>query len=88
MAVVAAVAGRTQSVLVTVIVTIGVLLLLPLIGIAPNIGEWLPSHLVGAIDGLVRGSGVSDYLGAAAVTVGLTLGALQLAVTWAGQREL
>ncbi len=87
-AVVAAVAGRTQSVLVAVIVTVGILLLLPIIGIAPNVGEWLPSHLVGAIDSLVRGGGFSDYLGATAVTVALTIGSLSLAVRWAQQREL
>jgi ABC-2 type transport system permease protein len=87
-AVVAAVAGKTQSVLVTVIVAIGVLLLLPIIGIAPNVGEWLPSHLVGAIDSLVRGGAVSDYIGATVVTVALTVGTLSLAVRWAEQREL
>lgn len=87
-AVVAAVAGKTQSVLVTVVVAIAVLLLLPIIGIAPEIGKWLPSHLVGAIDSLVRGGTASEYLGATAVTVALTFGALALAVRWAEQREL
>jgi ABC-2 type transport system permease protein len=87
-AVVAAVAGKTESVLVTVIVAIGVLLLMPIIGIAPEVGEWMPSHLVGAIDSLVRGGAVSDYLGATVVTVALTVGALGLAVRWAEQREL
>lgn len=87
-AVVAAVAGRTQSVLVAVIVSIGVLLVLPIIGIAPNLGEWLPSHLVGAIDSLVREGSAAEYWRATVVTVGLTLGALWLAVRWAAQREL
>lgn len=87
-AVVAAVAGKTQSVLITVTVSIGVLLSLPIIGIAPQVGEWLPSHLVGAIDSLVRGGSASDYLGSSLVTMALTLGALALAVRWAEQREL
>lgn len=87
-AVVAAVAGRTQSVLVAVVVSIGVLLVLPIMGIAPNLGEWLPSHLVGAIDSLVRGGSAVEYWRAALTTVGLTLGALWLAVRWAAQREL
>lgn len=87
-AVVAAVAGRTQSVLIAAIASIGVLLLLPIVGIAPNVGEWLPSHLVGAIDSLVRGGGLSDYLGATVVTAALTAASLWLAVKWAAQREL
>lgn len=87
-AVVAAVAGKTQSVLVTVVVAIAVLLLLPIVGIVPDVGEWLPSHLVGAVDALVRGAPLSDYLGAGVVTVALTLAALGLAVRWAEQREL
>lgn len=87
-AVVAAVAGKSQSVLVTTVVAIGVLLLLPLIGIAPEIGEWLPSHLVGAIDSLVRGGEFSEYWRALGVTVALTAASLWLAVRWAEQREL
>jgi ABC-2 type transport system permease protein len=87
-AVVAAVAGRTQSVLIAAVVSIGILLLLPIIGIAPNVGEWLPSHLVGAIDALVRGESASEYWRATLATAGLTVGALWLAVRWASRREL
>ncbi len=87
-AVVAAVAGRTQSVLVATVVSVGVLLLLPIIGIAPNVGEWLPSHLVGAIDSLVRGGGAAEYWRASLATVVMTVAALWLAVRWAGRREL
>lgn len=87
-AVVAAVAGKSKSVLVTTVVAIGVLLLLPLIGIAPEIGEWLPSYLVGAIDSLVRGGEFSEYWRSLGVTVTLTAASLWLAVRWAEQREL
>jgi ABC-2 type transport system permease protein len=87
-AVVAAIAGRTQSVLVTVVVAIGVLLVLPIIGIAPAVGDWLPSHLVGALDALVRGAEVTEYWRASLVTAGLTAGALWLAVRGAERREL
>ena len=87
-AVVAAIAGKSQSVLVTAVVAIAVLLALPIIGIAPEIGEWLPSHLVGAIDSLVRDGSAADYLPAALTTILLSLGALGLAGRWAGQREL
>ena len=87
-AVVAAIAGKVQSVLVTAISAIGVLLVLPLIGVAPSVGEWLPSHLVGAIDGLIRGNPLPDYVGAAVVTLLLTAGALWIATRWAAQREM
>jgi ABC-2 type transport system permease protein len=87
-AVVAAVAARANSVLVTVMVTVGVLLALPIVGIAPDIGEWLPSHLVGAIDGLVRDAGLGDYMRSIMVTLALTAASLWAAIRWAGQREL
>jgi len=87
-AVVAAVAGKAPSVLTTVVIAIAVLLMMPLVGIAPDVGRWLPSHLVGAIDGLVRDGSFGDYAGAITVTVALTGAALWLAVHWAEQREL
>ncbi len=87
-AVVAAVSARAKSVLVTVMVTVGVLLALPILGVAPEIAEWLPSHLVGAIDGLVRDGSIGDYVSSIVVTLLLTVGALFLATRWAGQREL
>lgn len=88
MALVALVAARAGSVLLTVVISVVVLLLLPVLGVAPALGNWLPSHLVGAVDGLVRNAAFSDYAGAAVVTVALTAGALWLAVRWAEQREL
>lgn len=87
-AVVAAVAGKSQSILFTVMISVGIMLALPIIGAAPAVAEWLPSHLVGAADGLVRDGSFSDYLPATAVTLGLTMAALWLAVHWAEQREL
>ena len=87
-AVVALVAARAKSVLVTVMVVVGVLLALPIIGIAPAIGEWLPSYLVGAVDGMVRGNGFGEYVRATGLTIALTAGALWLAVRWAERREL
>ncbi len=87
-AVVAAVSARANSVLATVMITVGVLLALPILGIAPAIAEWLPSHLVGAIDGLVRDAGFGEYVRSIIVTLALTAGSLWLAVRWAGRREL
>ncbi len=87
-AVVAAVTGKSQSVLFTVMISVGIMLALPIIGAAPVVAEWLPSHLVGAADGLVRDGSLADYLPATVVTVGSTVAALWLAVYWAEQREL
>ncbi|MDJ0664158.1 MAG: hypothetical protein QNJ75_06330 [Acidimicrobiia bacterium] len=87
-AVVAAVAARARSVLVTVMIVVGVLLLLPIIGIAPAIGEWLPSYLVGAVDGMVRGVAIGEYARATSATLALTAASLWLAVRWAEGREL
>jgi ABC-2 type transport system permease protein len=87
-AVVAAVAGKAPSVLMTVVISIVALLLLPVIGIVPDVGRWLPSHLVGGIDALVRNGSFGDYVGSTLVTVAATAGALWLAVHWARQREL
>ena len=87
-ALVAVVAARARSVMLTVVVSVGVLLAMPLIGLAPAIGEWLPSHLIGAVDGLIRDQTPGDYLRAGVLTVFLTAGGLWLAVRGAEQREL
>ena len=87
-AVVAAVAARTRSVLATVTITILILLGLPILGVVPDVGRWLPSHLVGALDGMVRETKPIDYLPATIVTSVGTALALWLAVTWAGRREI
>ena len=84
----AAIASRLSSVLVTVMVTVGVLLLLPIVGIAPSVGEWLPSHLIGGVDGLVRGATLGDYVRSILVTGVLSAGALWLATRWSERREL
>lgn len=87
-AVVAVVAARAKSVMLTVVLSVVILLLLPIVGVVPDVGRWLPSHLLGGIDGLVRDGAFGDYVGAVVVTIVLTAGALWLAVRWAGQREL
>ncbi|MDH3194056.1 MAG: hypothetical protein OEY55_10500 [Acidimicrobiia bacterium] len=87
-AVVAITAARTSSVLATVLITLVILLALPILGILPNVARWLPSHLVGALDGIVRGSDVSEYTRAAAVTIGLTGSALFGAIRLSSRREL
>jgi len=87
-AVVAAAGSRSKNVLGAVLVTIVVLLVMPIVGIAEAIGKWLPSHLVGALAGIPSGMGIDDYLPAAFVTVVLIGLSLWLAVRWSAAREL
>jgi ABC-2 type transport system permease protein len=86
-AVVALVAARTSSVLTTVLATMVILLGLPIAGIVPDVGEWLPSHLVGALDGMVRGVVFTEYLRAAVVTVMAGTVALWAAISLSSRRE-
>lgn len=88
-ALVAAVAGRTSSVLGTVMISILLLLVMPIFGVAEAIGRWLPSHLGGALAAIPAGvQSVGDYLPATAVTVVATVALLYLAVRFAASREL
>ena len=88
-ALVAAVAGRAGSVLGTVMVSILILLVMPVIGIADALGRWLPSHLAGALGALPSGAArPADYLGAASVTMAAIAGLTWLAVALARRREL
>jgi ABC-2 type transport system permease protein len=88
-ALVAAVAGRASSVIGTVMTSIVILLVMPILGIVEAIGRWLPSHLGGALGALPAGSAdAGDYLAAAGVTVVATAGLLWLAVRLAERREL
>jgi ABC-2 type transport system permease protein len=84
----AAVAGRTSSVLATAGTTIVALLGLPLLGIIEPVGRWLPSRLVGALDALVRDGEPADFVPALAVTV-VAIGILAaLAAQGVRRREL
>jgi ABC-2 type transport system permease protein len=86
--VVAAAGSRANSVLGAVLITIVVLLVMPIVGIVEAVGEWLPSHLVGALSGIVGGAGMGEYVPAAAVTVALLGLCLWLAIRWSASREL
>ena len=65
----AAITTATNSALSTTLLVIGVLLFLPVLGLVPSIGQWLPSALPGAIDGLVRDRLPSEFAQATAVAV-------------------
>ena len=86
---VAAVAARARSVLGTVLVSIVVLLVMPILGIVDSVGRWLPSHLGGALGALADPSGdPRDYLPATVLTLVLTAVLLWLAARLARTREL
>jgi ABC-2 type transport system permease protein len=86
-AVVAAASGLLRGALGIVATAAGVLLVLPAVGLL-GIGEWLPSHLVGAPDALARGAALGDFARAAGVTVAATALLLVAAVGLLGRREL
>ncbi len=88
-ALVGAVSARLNSVLGTVMVSIVILLLMPVVSVAGAAGRWLPSHLAGALGELPAGGArPSDYLGAAVVTLVATVCLTWLAVVMAARREL
>jgi ABC-2 type transport system permease protein len=87
-AVVALAASLAGGVLGAVMLSLAVMIALPIIGLVRGVGPWMPSELVGAMDGLVRGAHASDYARAlCAALVGSTL-ALWLAVRCSARREL
>jgi ABC-2 type transport system permease protein len=63
----AAAIGRSQ--LSAVLITLAFLIALPILGLVKDLGRWLPSALIGALDGLLRGVPLSQYLPALAVTL-------------------
>lgn len=86
---VAAAAGRANSVLGAVLVSIVVLLLMPIVGSIGRLGAWLPTHLAGALAALPAGEAVaSDYLAAIAVTVASSAALLWLSIELVRRREL
>ena len=87
-AVVAFFGSVLKNVLPTVIVTLVVLLILPIIGLIPSLTDWLPSHLVGALDGLVRGAAIGGFLKATFVTLAGTLALLYGTIRVLVRREL
>lgn len=87
-AVVALAGALLKGVVPTVITALAVLLVLPLFGLVPAVGDWLPSHLVGALDGLLRGNEASGYLKSVAVTLVCVVGLLYSTVRILERREL
>lgn len=82
-------AGVTGSTVAAAVSAVGLLLGVAALGLIPQVGDWLPSALVGAPEALVRGTAeAADYVPAVAVTLIATAAALTLAVAAADRREL
>lgn len=86
--VVALMASLTRSVLATAGSTLVGVLAMAIVGGIGNLGRWLPTHLAGALPGLVTGAELADYLPAAAVAASVTAVMLVLAVRLSARREL
>jgi ABC-2 type transport system permease protein len=88
-AVAALAAGIVRSTVAVTAVSVGLLIGMALVGLLPAVGEWLPSHLVGAPAALAQGAvEAEEYLRAALVTVAATAGALIGAAALVRRREL
>lgn len=85
--VVAAMASSVRSIAGTVFASLAVLLMLPIIGLAPGISPWLPSELLAAIGDLVDGAPASDYVRSTLVTMLLTVALVVLAARRVERRE-
>lgn len=84
----AAVATFTKSVISTVLSTVAALLALPVLSLIPAITRWVPSELLGAVDGLIRGAPATEAAPAAVVGVVLTVALVALAAHRTERREL
>jgi ABC-2 type transport system permease protein len=83
-----AAASVARSILGTIGITLGVLLALPVLGIAGPLHPWLPSTLVTAPVALLDGSALSDYLPALATAAASTVLLLAAATSRFGHREV
>ena len=87
-AVTAFAASVVRGVLATAGVTLVALLGFAIIGGLTVADRWLPTHLTGAMAGLVRGEPATDYLPAAATTTCAALALVTVAVVLGARREL
>ncbi len=87
-AVVAFAGTHLKKVLPSVMLSLGILLIVPILGLFPPVAEWLPSHLLSASNDLLRGGAVADYGRSLVATVGMTFVFLAASVRSLGRREL
>jgi ABC-2 type transport system permease protein len=87
-AVVAAVSSVVRSVPAIALTSLGVLIVMPLVGLAPAIEVWLPSHLFAAIAGLIDGAGAGEYLRSTIVALAATAALVVVSMRQFERREL
>jgi len=87
-AVTAAASSFARAPLVIVPLAVGVLVVVPLLGLFGALREWLPSVLLGSLVGLVVGVPPVEYLRPALVTLAATAVLLWLAAARLQRREL
>lgn len=86
-AIVALVASFIRSVPGVAMLSVGILIVLALVGLVPQIAPWLPSELVGATDVLVRG-GEFDFWRATVVAAVMTIVLLGISIRRLERREM
>lgn len=86
-AVVAAVATFVRSQIATVFAALGVLIVLPVVGLIDALQPWLPSELLNAVIGLVGATPGTDYARAALIAIASIAGLLVLAARRLERRE-
>jgi len=79
-------ASLVRSIPGTALITVGVLIVIGIIGLIPQVDAWLPSSLVGSFDALIAGGGF-DYWGPLAVTIILSMGSIAASIALMERRE-
>lgn len=84
----AAAAGAVaRTTLGTVGLALAVVLLLPILGQLPGVGDWLPTSLANAPTALMRGGNLGDHLRALTTAIALSIGLPALAAIQGNRRE-
>lgn len=87
-AVVAFASSIVRSKLNTVMLSLGIVILMPVLGLVGRLAEWLPSRLVSAPEMLLSGEGVGEFLRPAAITLVFSVVLVRLAVAMSSRREI
>lgn len=87
-AVLAAVAGFVRTQTGAAFASLAILLMLPVVGMAPTVAPWLPTELPSAVLALAEGVPATEYVRSLVVTLASTAALLTLAVDRLGRREL
>jgi len=87
-AVVAFAGTHLKKVLPSVMLSLGILLIVPIFGLFPPVAEWLPSHLLSSSNDLLRGGDMAEYWRSLGVTVGMIFVLLAASVRGFSRREL